>query len=84
MGQASAFRPIALIVDDDVLQRELGVTLLEESEMGVIQCESAEGVLRVKVIRGRPSPERFRSLKRCLRMQNAASAGGTWKTLKKN
>jgi DNA-binding NtrC family response regulator len=47
MGQASPFKPIALVVEDDELQRELLVTLLEESEMGVIQCESAEAALRV-------------------------------------
>jgi two-component system cell cycle response regulator CpdR len=47
MGQASPFKPIALVVEDDILQRELVVLLLEESEMGVIQCESAEGALRV-------------------------------------
>ena len=29
------------------MQRELVVVLLEESEMGVIQCDSAEGALRV-------------------------------------
>ena len=45
MGQASPFKPIALV--DDVLQRELAVVLLEECEMGVIECESAEGALRV-------------------------------------
>jgi hypothetical protein len=33
MGQASAVKPIALIVEDDVLQRELVVTLLEATEM---------------------------------------------------
>jgi len=47
MGQASPFKPIALVVEDDELQRELVVLLLEESEMGVIQCESAEAALRV-------------------------------------
>src|SRR5712691_4492505 len=47
MGQASPFKPIALVVEDDLLQRELVVALLEESEMGVVQCESAEGALRV-------------------------------------
>ena len=45
MGQASPFKPIALV--DDVLQRELAVVLLEECEMGVIECENAEGALRV-------------------------------------
>jgi len=47
MGQASPLKPIALVVEDDVLQRELAVVLLEECEMGVIECESAEGALRV-------------------------------------
>ena len=47
MGQSSPFKPIALIVEDDVLQRELVVALLEESEMGTVQCDSAEEALRV-------------------------------------
>jgi CheY-like chemotaxis protein len=47
MGQSTPFKPIALVVEDDELQRELVVTLLEESEMGVIQCESAEAALGV-------------------------------------
>ena len=40
MGQASPFKPIALVVEDDEM-------LLEESEIGVIQCESGEAALRV-------------------------------------
>ena len=47
MGQATPFKPIALVVEDDKLQRNLVVVLLEESEMGVIQCESAEAAWRV-------------------------------------
>ncbi len=47
MGQASPFKPIALVVEDDELQREMVAMLLEESEMGVIQCDSAESALRV-------------------------------------
>ena len=47
MGQASPFKPIALVVEDDVLQRELAVVLLEECEMGVIECENAEKALRI-------------------------------------
>ena len=47
MGQASPFKPIALVVEDDVLQRELAVVLLEECEMGVIECENAERALRI-------------------------------------
>ena len=53
MGQASPFKPIAVVVEDDVLQRELAVVLLEGCEMGVIECESAEGALRV-LEKGRP------------------------------
>ena len=52
MGQARPFKPIALIVEDDEMQREMVATLLEESEMGVIQCESAEAALRVLVRQG--------------------------------
>lgn len=47
MGQASPFKPIALVVEDDASQRELVVVLLEESEMGVIQCQTAEEALLV-------------------------------------
>jgi two-component system cell cycle response regulator CpdR len=47
MGQATPFKPIALLVEDDALQREMLAVLLEETEMGVIQCESAEAALRV-------------------------------------
>ena len=35
-------RPIAMVVEDDGLQRELVATLLEESQMDVIRCDSAE------------------------------------------
>jgi two-component system, cell cycle response regulator CpdR len=47
MGQATPFKPIALVVEDDALQRELVVVLLEESDMGAIQCDSAEAALAV-------------------------------------
>jgi two-component system, cell cycle response regulator CpdR len=47
MGQAAPFKPIALVVEDDFLQRDLVATLLEESDMGVIQCDSAEAAMRV-------------------------------------
>jgi two-component system cell cycle response regulator CpdR len=47
MGQASPFKPIALVVEDNILQRKMVVTLLEESGMGVTQCESAEAAWRV-------------------------------------
>jgi DNA-binding NtrC family response regulator len=45
MGQA--FKPIALVVENDELQRSLVATLLEESDMRVIQCESAEAAVLI-------------------------------------
>ena len=47
MGQGKPLKPIALVVEDDELQRELVAMLLEECDMGVIRCESAEAALRV-------------------------------------
>ena len=47
MGQASPSKPIALVVEDDEMQREMVAMLLEESEMGVIQCENAEQAFQV-------------------------------------
>src|SRR4051794_27644282 len=38
----SARKPIALIVEDDPLVRELAAALLEESELRVVECEDAE------------------------------------------
>jgi two-component system cell cycle response regulator CpdR len=35
-------RPIAWVVDDDALQRLTVVTLLEGTDMNVVQCESGE------------------------------------------
>ena len=42
MGQSKAFRATALIVEDDPMQREMICLLLEESDVDVIECESAE------------------------------------------
>jgi CheY-like chemotaxis protein len=42
MGQSQPYKQVALVVEDDPMQRETIVTLLEESEMDVIQCESGE------------------------------------------
>jgi hypothetical protein len=36
------YRPIALVVEDDFLQRSSIALLLEDREMDVFQCESAE------------------------------------------
>jgi DNA-binding NtrC family response regulator len=40
-------RPIALVVEADREERALVCTLLEESEMQVIECDSAEAALAV-------------------------------------
>jgi len=40
MGQA--FRPIALVVEDDPDQRDFVSVLLEECDMRVVSCETAE------------------------------------------
>ena len=42
MSQSTPFRAIALVVEDDPMQREMICVLLEESNYNVIQCESAE------------------------------------------
>jgi len=42
MGQSKPFRPIALVVEDDPVQREMIALLLEETDYDVIQCEDAE------------------------------------------
>ena len=42
-----AFKPIALVVEDDPDQRELLTLLLEESELHLFSCESAEAALRI-------------------------------------
>ena len=47
MGQSTPFRPTALVVEDDPVQREMLCVLLEECEFDVIQCESAEAAERV-------------------------------------
>ena len=47
MGRAVPFKPIAVVVEDDMIQREDVAALLEESEMGVVQCDTAEEALRV-------------------------------------
>jgi DNA-binding NtrC family response regulator len=44
---------VALVVEDDALQRSLLSLLLEESDMEVIQCESAEAAERVLERSGR-------------------------------
>jgi two-component system, cell cycle response regulator CpdR len=42
MEQAQSFKRVALVVEEDARQRASIVTLLEESDVQVIQCESGE------------------------------------------
>ena len=42
MGQSKPLRATALVVEDDPMQRDMICLLLEESEVNVIECESAE------------------------------------------
>lgn len=39
--------PVALVVEDDAAVRDLATAVLEETELGVIACESAEAALSV-------------------------------------
>ncbi len=52
MGQAQPRRRTALVVEDDAELRWLTATLLEESELDIVECESAEAALAVMLIRG--------------------------------
>lgn len=47
MGLAKAPRPLVLVVEDDEDQRALLTALFEESDMQVIECESAEAALAI-------------------------------------
>jgi len=47
MGQSRPLRSIALVVEADHDQRALVATLLEETELEVIECDSAEAALAV-------------------------------------
>ena len=42
MAQSKPFRATALMVEDDPMQRDMICLLLEESDVDVIECESAE------------------------------------------
>lgn len=42
MGQSEPFPTTALVVEDDPMQRDMIRLLLEESDVDVIECESAE------------------------------------------
>jgi DNA-binding NtrC family response regulator len=52
MGQALPSRQIALVVEADHDQRALVAMLLEETNMQVIECDSAEAALAVVAMKG--------------------------------
>jgi CheY-like chemotaxis protein len=51
-GQVRPKRRTVLIVEDDAELRWLTATLLEESEIDAIECESAEAALAIMLMRG--------------------------------
>jgi CheY-like chemotaxis protein len=52
MGPAQPKRRIALIVEDDAELRLIAIAVLEESELDIIECESAEAALAIMLLRG--------------------------------
>jgi len=52
MRQALPARSIALVVETDQERRALVATLLEESDLQVIECDSAEAALAVMDMKG--------------------------------
>jgi CheY-like chemotaxis protein len=45
MGQSTPPRPVALVVEEDDDQRAMAAILLEETELEVIECTTAEAAL---------------------------------------
>jgi DNA-binding NtrC family response regulator len=52
MGQASHHPRLAVVVEDDAELRHLAAALLEETDLGVVECDSAEDALAVMRSRG--------------------------------
>ena len=52
MGRAKTTRRLVLIVEDDADLRALIVALFEDSDLEVVECESAEAALAVMLLRG--------------------------------
>ena len=53
MGSAVPERRTILIVEDDVKLRGLIVLLFEESDLEIVECDSAESALATMLLRGR-------------------------------
>ena len=52
MGRAKTTRRLVLIVEDDAELRALIVALFEDSDLEVVECESAEAALAIMLLRG--------------------------------
>ena len=52
MGVSQLRRPTVLIVEDDTELRQLTAALLEEDDLDIIECESAEAALATMLLRG--------------------------------
>jgi DNA-binding NtrC family response regulator len=52
MSRAGSKRRIALIVEDDAELRQLTKMVMEESELDIIECDSAEAALATMLLRG--------------------------------
>lgn len=50
--RVQAQTPVALVVEDDIDQRELIGAILEESDVEVIECESGEAAMKVMELVG--------------------------------
>ena len=42
MGQSKSYRPTAIVVEEDAMQRDMIALMLDENNFDVIQCEDAE------------------------------------------
>jgi DNA-binding NtrC family response regulator len=67
-------QPLAIVVEDDDNQRALLSTLLEESEMEVLECDSAEAAISVLDRIGESVCFLFTDVKLAGRMSGAALA----------
>jgi CheY-like chemotaxis protein len=52
MARGQSKQRIALIVEDDAELRQLTKLLLEESELDIVECDSAEAALATMLLRG--------------------------------
>jgi CheY-like chemotaxis protein len=53
MSRVRSKRRLALIVEDDAEVRLLSKTVFEESELDIIECDSAEAALATMLLHGR-------------------------------